>query len=146
MPSLQTTGPLPLEGEELAAAGVAAPALAAEGALAELPLAAEADLFTPPWPLQAPRPPWGEVVPSLQTTGPLDVPCADETIGTASSAAANTTLKVMPFSLVFVRSIAVIPFELPLRFPGGRIPESPRRRYAAGRSTLGPKLSEDPIR
>jgi hypothetical protein len=26
----------------------------------------------PPCPLHAPRPPWGEVVPSLQTTGPED--------------------------------------------------------------------------
>jgi hypothetical protein len=67
----------------------------------------------------------------LQTTGPLDVLCADESIGTASSAAANTTLKVKPLSLVFVRFIAVIPFEPPLRFPRGRIPESPRRRYVA---------------
>jgi len=44
---LQTTGPAPLEGEELAAAGGAAGALAAAGALVELVLA-EADLFTPP--------------------------------------------------------------------------------------------------
>jgi hypothetical protein len=43
VPSLHTTVPPPLEGEELAAAGAAA----AAGALAELPLA-EADLFTPP--------------------------------------------------------------------------------------------------
>jgi hypothetical protein len=42
VPSLHTTVPPPLEGEELAAAGAAA-----AGALAELPLA-EADLFTPP--------------------------------------------------------------------------------------------------
>jgi hypothetical protein len=43
VPSLQTTAPLALEGEELAAAG----ADWAAGALPELPLA-EADLFTPP--------------------------------------------------------------------------------------------------
>jgi hypothetical protein len=46
VPSLQTTVPPLLEGEELAAAG-AAGAAAAAGALAEPPLA-EADLFTPP--------------------------------------------------------------------------------------------------
>jgi len=43
VPSLQTTGPLLLDGEELAAAGAAACA----GALAAV-LLAEADLFTPP--------------------------------------------------------------------------------------------------
>jgi hypothetical protein len=46
VPSLQTTGPLPPAGEELAAAGADAGALEA-GALAEV-LLPEADLFTPP--------------------------------------------------------------------------------------------------
>jgi hypothetical protein len=50
----------------------------------------------------------------LQTTGPLDVLCADETTGTASSAAANTTLKVRPLRFVFVRFIADPRFEPPL--------------------------------
>jgi hypothetical protein len=44
---LQTTGPLALEGVELAAAGAAVGADAAAGALAEL-LLAEADLLMPP--------------------------------------------------------------------------------------------------
>jgi hypothetical protein len=48
VPSLQTTAPLPPEGEELAAAGAAAGAEAAAGALPELVLLVEADLFTPP--------------------------------------------------------------------------------------------------
>ena len=66
MPSLQTTGPPLAEDEAAAVAGAAAAAGAAAGAVPPL----EAALFTPPWPLQAPRPPWGEVVPSLQTTVP----------------------------------------------------------------------------
>jgi hypothetical protein len=33
-------------------------------------------------------------VPSLQTTGPLEVLCANKTVGAASSAAANMALKV----------------------------------------------------
>lgn len=53
------------------------------------PAAAVAFLSIPPWPLQAPRPPCGEVVPSLQVTG-LAV-SAELTAGTANNAAlANT--------------------------------------------------------
>jgi hypothetical protein len=47
VPSLQTTWPPPLEGEELAAAGAAAGADEVAGALVEL-LPAEADLLMPP--------------------------------------------------------------------------------------------------
>jgi hypothetical protein len=75
-----------------AAAAEAAGAAAAAGAAVLLP--AEADLSIPPWPLQAPRPPCGDVVPSLQVTGLLAgvlVSCASATPG-AASAAANTTL------------------------------------------------------
>jgi hypothetical protein len=68
-------------------------------------------------------------VPSLQTTGLLVVLCAEETTGAASSTAASTALKVKPFSLVFVRFIAVFPFEPPLMFAVGRIPQSPLRTY-----------------
>jgi hypothetical protein len=46
VPSLQTTWPPPLEGEELAVEGAAAGADEAAGALELLP--AEADLLTPP--------------------------------------------------------------------------------------------------
>jgi hypothetical protein len=49
-------------------AGVMAVPAAGAAAGAEAPV--PADLLMPPWPLQAPRPPWGEVVPSLQVTGP----------------------------------------------------------------------------
>jgi hypothetical protein len=38
-----------------------------------LDAAAVAALSIPPWPLQAPRPPFGDVLPSLQVTGVLPV-------------------------------------------------------------------------
>jgi len=99
VPSLQTTGPLALE-EFLPEDP--APVAAGASELAELvELApAEADLLTPPWPRQAPRPPCAAVVPSLQTTGLLVlVLCAVETAGAASSALANTALRTKSLSL-----------------------------------------------
>jgi hypothetical protein len=113
VPSLQTTGPPLPEDEPLVAAG-AAPAAGAAGAAvagaaaaAVLPL--EAALFTPPCPLQAPRPPCGEVVPSLHVTGPLDASCADKNPGAASSAAVSNTVRMSPSSLVFARFMCSSP-------------------------------------
>jgi hypothetical protein len=101
VPSLQGTGPLlleepllPEEPLEAAEDELAAGADVAAGAEAA---AAEADLFTPPCPLQAPRPPCGEVVPSLQVTGPLlEVLCAAAMPGAASTAVANTAPHIRP--------------------------------------------------
>ena len=77
-------------------------------------------------------------MPSLQTTGPLDVLCADETIGTASSAAANTALKLRPLNLVFVRFIAVTPFQATAQVIGGQnTPIVAGGGTWPGRSTLG---------
>jgi len=96
VPSLHTTGPPPLEDEELAADGAAAGAAAgaAGGAAAAPAELAEADLLMPPWPLQAPRPPCGEVLPSLHTTGVLEASCADKSAGAASIAAARHAVTV----------------------------------------------------
>jgi hypothetical protein len=93
VPSLQVTGPLLVDDEALLAAGAAA-AGAAAGWL-ELVLPA-ADLLMPPWPLHAPRPPCGDVVPSLQVTGPLELLWASARVGAASSAAASTAAQVRP--------------------------------------------------
>ena len=61
-------------------AGVAGAAL--DEALLEPPLlAAPADLLTPPWPLQAPRPACDALVPSLQVTPPLAEEADDEEDG-----------------------------------------------------------------
>jgi len=77
---------------------VAAGALAAAGASAGVALPDEADLFTPPWPLQAPRPPL-EVVPSLQVTVvPELVAWAIETIGAPIRASAPTAPQIKPES------------------------------------------------
>jgi hypothetical protein len=107
---LQVTGPLELLLEAAAAgaagaaaAGAAAAAAGAAGAAAD---AAVADLLMPPWPLQAPRPPCGEVVPSLHVTGPLELllaagvvaACASETAGAAASAAAHSAPHTKPLS------------------------------------------------
>ena len=81
VPSLQTTGPPLVEDEADAAAGAVAAAGAAAGAVPPL----EAALFTPPCPLQAPRPECVEVVPSLQTTGPP--PLEGEELAAAGAAA-----------------------------------------------------------
>jgi hypothetical protein len=86
-------------------------------------------------------------VPSLQTTGPLDVLCADETAGAASSTAANTALKLRPLSLVFVRSIAATPFRATAQVSGAQnTPIAARGGTRPGRSTLGLKLNEDSSR
>jgi hypothetical protein len=83
----------------------------------------------------------------LHTTGPLDELCAEETAGAASNTAASTALKVRPLSFVFMRFTAVLPFEPPLMFPAGRIPQSPRRRYVGPDVVrLRSKLNEDPTR
>jgi len=105
VPSLQTTAPAPADGEELAAVGAGAGAAAA-GALAEL---AEADLLIPPCPLQAPRPPCGEVVPSLHTTGLLDASWADDTAGAASNAAASMAPRAKVFNFVVAKFMTVLP-------------------------------------
>jgi hypothetical protein len=110
---LQVTGPpeplaaLP-EADAGAAAGVAG-AAAAAGAAAGAD--ADADLSMPPWPLQAPRPPCGEVVPSLHLTGVLVagvVPgaCAGSLAGAAPSAAAHSApqRKVLSFVRFISRS------------------------------------------
>jgi hypothetical protein len=85
---------LPVAPLEAAEDELAAGADVAAGA--EAP-AAEADLFTPPCPLQAPRPPCGEVVPSLQVTGALvEVLCAPAMPGAVSAALANTAPHIRP--------------------------------------------------
>ena len=71
-----------------AAAGAAAAAAAGAAAGAALP--EDADLFTPPCPLQAPRPPF-EVEPSLQVTvvpEPVDEPEVALVVDAAAGAAA----------------------------------------------------------
>jgi hypothetical protein len=112
VPSLQVTGPLlleaPLAEEELLAAGAAA----AAGASVLVDAPAEADLLMPPCPLQAPRPPCGEVVPSLQVTGPLVLLCANEGAGAAISVAARAAALIKALSLT--QFIAVPPCEVPL--------------------------------
>jgi hypothetical protein len=55
--------------------------------------------------------------------------CADETAGVASSATASAALKARPFSVFFVRLIAVLSREPPLMFPARRIPQSLPGRY-----------------
>ena len=87
----------------------------------------------------------------MQVTGPLEVLCAGDSTGALSSAAASTALKVMRLDFIFMKFIAVLPFEPPLMFPAGRIPQSIRWRYAGPavvrlRPTLKSKLSEDPAR
>jgi hypothetical protein len=92
---------LDVDFELAAAAGAAAAVVAAAAAGAVVPaelVPPEADLLMPPWPLQAPRPPCGEVVPSLQVTGPPlaedpllavdEVPAAGAAADAAAGAAA----------------------------------------------------------
>jgi hypothetical protein len=106
VPSLQVTAP-PLELPPVAvleelAAGAAAGAAAAGAAGAAAAELAEADLSMPPCPLQAPRPPCGDVVPSLQVTGLLELllaACARVTAGAAPSAAAHSAPQIKPWSL-----------------------------------------------
>jgi len=90
VPSLQVTGPLPDPDEDAAAVAAGAAAAGAAALPAPPELAAAADLFTPPWPEQAPRPPCGEVLPSLQVTGPVLEPDeADEADAAAPAAGAG---------------------------------------------------------
>jgi hypothetical protein len=85
----------------LAGAAAAAGAVDAAGAGAVLLVLVEADLLMPPCPLQAPRPPCGDVVPSIQVTGGLlEVSCAKETTGDASSVAASIAPQTRPLELV----------------------------------------------
>jgi len=83
------TGPLALE-EPLLPADPELAAAAGASVLAELEALPElapavADLLTPPWPRQAPRPPCAAVVPSLQMTGP---PALEELLPEVPEAAA----------------------------------------------------------
>jgi hypothetical protein len=82
VPSLQTVAAPAVE-LAAAAAGAAAGVDAAAGA-ADPAGVALAALFTPPWPLHAPRPLLAEVVPSLQT-----VLAAPEELAAAGAAAAG---------------------------------------------------------
>jgi hypothetical protein len=98
-----------------AAAAGAAGAGAAAGAVAPVP----ADLLTPPWPLQAPRPLRAEVVPSLQVT-PLDPELEDaaaleavvEELGVLAGAAAV----VPPWPAAFAVAVLSTP-PCPLQAP-----------------------------
>jgi hypothetical protein len=104
VPSLQVTVAAV---EVLAGAAAAGGVLDAAGAGAVLLVLVEADLLMPPCPLQAPRPPCGDVVPSIQVTGVLlEVSCAKETTGAASSAATSIAPQTRP--LEFVTFIAVL--------------------------------------
>jgi hypothetical protein len=92
LPSVQVTmlGALPVMAVPAAGAVVAAGAAAAAGVLL-LVVEAGTDLFTPPWPLQAPRPPLEEL-PSLQVTVVVEASCA-RTSGAVNSAAASARPK-----------------------------------------------------
>jgi FAD:protein FMN transferase len=106
VPSLQATGAADVPAEGAAAAGAAAGVAAEEAAGAEAeaappdvvpPLAvpaADFDLSMPPCPLQAPRPPWGEGLPSLQVTGVSLVPCAAAGAPARISAALRSALHI----------------------------------------------------
>jgi hypothetical protein len=65
-------------------------------------------LLMPPCPLQAPRPPCGEVVPSLHTTGLLEASWADDTAGAASNAAASTAPTARACSLVVAKFMTAL--------------------------------------
>jgi len=132
VPSLHVTGPLLLPedagepaDDELAAGAAGA---AVDAALPVEAAPAEADLLMPPCPLQAPRPPCGEVVPSLQTTG-VEVLCASEGTGAASIRPASAAPPITPISLV--RVICSFSLRVPLIIPLVRILQSLRRRYGA---------------
>jgi hypothetical protein len=119
VPSLQVTGVLEdeepeeeLELDELLEAAGVAPAAGA-AAPEEPPAAALADLSTPPWPLQAPRPLWLAVEPSLHTgfgavllLELVLVLCASDSAGAASNAAANAAphIKALKFASFICRT------------------------------------------
>jgi hypothetical protein len=48
----------------------------------------------PPWPLQAPRPPFGELVPSLQGTGPVLLAVVDAAAVDGVAVAAGAAVAV----------------------------------------------------
>src|SRR5579863_9565109 len=106
-------GPPPAAGCVAGAAGAAFEAGAAGAAGAGAGVAgvapAGADLLIPPWPLQAPRPPCGELVPSLQVTGPLEAAAAvlwaPERPGAVPSAAINSApqIKLLKFLTLMFR-------------------------------------------
>jgi hypothetical protein len=108
VPSLQVTmaAVAVLAGAAAAGAAAAGAAGAAAGLVA---LVGEADLLMPPCPLQAPRPPCGDVVPSIQVTGALEVSCAQLITGAASSAAVSIAPQTRP--LEFVTFICSAPRE-----------------------------------
>src|SRR5579864_9564007 len=85
-----------------AGAGAAGAAAGAAGVSGVAP--AEADLLIPPWPLQAPRPPCGEVVPSLHVTGPLEAGAAVLWAlvrpGAVPSAAINSAPQIKPLKFL----------------------------------------------
>jgi hypothetical protein len=93
---------LPAAAGVAAAAGAAAAPVLAAGAAAVPPVPAA--LFTPPCPLQAPRPLCVAVVPSLHTglVAVLSVLppllCASDAGGAPSSAAANTVAHIKPLN------------------------------------------------
>lgn len=151
VPSLHVTAPLPLLADAEPDDDEPAAGAAVDSALLPEVAPAEADLLMPPCPLQAPRPPCGEVVPSLHTTG-LEVLCANEGAGAANSTTANATLPARPMS--FVRFICSSPSRVPLIIRIVRILQSLRPGHAASRrgdaaqarvrSTLAAlKLAED---
>jgi hypothetical protein len=81
----------------MVAAGAVAAAAAAAGAAGAGALAGAAPLLLmPPWPLQAPRPPFGEVVPSLQGTGPVPVLAVAGAAAAAAAAGAGAVTGTAP--------------------------------------------------
>jgi hypothetical protein len=119
VPSVQVTVPPLL----LVLAGAAAGAGAGAGAGAAAVAAPEADLLMPPCPLQAPRPPCGEVLPSLQVTG-LPVSCAEAMRGSASTVAASTAPHIE--ALEVITFMAGSPCKRSTNLRSVRIPQSPQ--------------------
>jgi hypothetical protein len=97
VPSLQVTPPLAAEEDDDEDGAVVPDELLEELlAGAELPelAAAVADLSTPPWPLQAPRPACVAVLPSLQTGSAVLVVCDRATAGASDSATTSAAPQV----------------------------------------------------
>src|SRR5262249_43835601 len=124
--------------------------LAAGAAVDSPPLAevapAEADLLMPPCPLQAPRPPCGEVVPSLHTTG-LEALCAWEGAGAASSAPARAATPISPVNLVRVicSSSSRVPLIIQMSEYSKRCARGTRRRAAATRANAADVVRLQPL-
>jgi hypothetical protein len=91
---------------------------------APAPAAAVAALSIPPWPLQAPRPPCGELVPSLQVTGVL-VSAKAFVAGAASSAAAAN----VPQTKEAYCRILIVPTSTLLCQHIMRFPRAPNHRH-----------------